>query len=217
MKDVYEYAKFFIKNGADSIPNTYDGNMKLQKLLVLADLASIAEYGEPLFDEQVLAFKNGCVVEKVRLRYKNDYIGFKNASESFQPDFSEREYIVLNLIMEIFGKASARELSEINHTFDFWKLAFDNGTDSNGYHDKARSVVNMLSQTEDIKRMREIISAYREVSDNVTASEIINGVTFYYDGFILTDEMIEQLEGFSLSAEDDAYSVYVDNGRLVIY
>ena len=217
MKVVYEYAKFFIKNGADSIPNTYDGNMKLQKLLVLADLASIAEYGEPLFDEQVLAFKNGCVVEKVRLRYKNDYIGFKNDSESFQPDFSEREYIVLNLIMEIFGKASARELSEINHTFDFWKLAFDNGTDSNGYHDKARSVVNMLSQTEDIKRMREIISAYREVSDNVTASEIINGVTFYYDGFILTDEMIEQLEGFSLSAEDDAYSVYVDNGRLVIY
>ena len=217
MKDVYEYAKFFIKNGADSIPNTYDGNMKLQKLLVLADLASIAEYGEPLFDEQVLAFKNGCVVEKVRLRYKNDYIGFKNDSESFQPDFSERDYIVLNLIMEIFGKASARELSEINHTFDFWKLAFDNGTDSNGYHDKARSVVNMLSQTEDIKRMREIISAYREVSDNVTASEIINGVTFYYDGFILTDEMIEQLEGFSLSAEDDAYSVYVDNGRLVIY
>lgn len=217
MKDVYDYAKFFIKNGADSIPNTYDGNMKLQKLLVLADLANIAEYGEPLFGEQVLAFKNGCVVEKVRLRYKNDYIGFKRDSEVFQPDFSEREYTVLNLIMEIFGKASARELSEINHTFDFWKLAFDNGTDSNGYHDKARSVVNMMSQTEDINRMREIISAYREVSSDVTAKEIINGVTFYYDGFSLTDEMLEQLESFSLSADDDAYSVYVDNERLVIY
>ena len=217
MKDVYDYAKFFIKNGADSIPNTYDGNMKLQKLLVLADLANIAEYGEPLFSEQVLAFKNGCVVEKVRLRYKNDYIGFKRDSDVFQPEFSEREYTVLNLIMEIFGKASARELSEINHTFDFWKLAFDNGTDSNGYHDKARSVVNMMSQTEDINRMREIIRAYREVSSDVTGSEIINGVTFYYDGFVLTDEMIEQLESFSLSADDDAYSVYVDNGRLVIY
>ena len=48
-------------------------------------------------------------------------------------------------------------------------------------------------------------------------SERINGVTFYYDGFVLTDEMIEQLESFSLSADDDAYSVYVDNGRLVIY
>lgn len=217
MKDVYDFAKFFIKNGADSIPNTYDGNMKLQKLLILADLANIAEYGEPLFSEQVLAFKNGCVVEKVRLRYKNDYYGFKRDSELFQPDFSESEYAVLKLVMEIFGKASARELSEINHTFNFWQVAFENGTSTNGYHDKAQSIVDMMSQTEDINRMREIISAYREVSDNVTACETINGVTFYYDGFSLTDEMIEQLESFSLSAEEDVYSVYVDNGRLVIY
>ena len=28
MRDVYDFAKFFIKNGADSSPNTYDGNMK---------------------------------------------------------------------------------------------------------------------------------------------------------------------------------------------
>lgn len=217
MRDVYDFAKFFIKNGADSTPNTYDGNMKLQKLLVLADLANIAEYGEPLFGEQVLAFKNGCVVEKVRLRYKNDYIGFKRDSEIFQPEFSESEYTILNLILEIFGKASARELSEINHTFDFWKTAFDNGTNSKGYHNKNRSVVNMMLQDKDINRMRDIISAYREVSNDVTSSEIINGITFYYDGFLLTDEMIEQLENFSLSAEDDAYSVYVDNGRLVIF
>lgn len=58
MRDVYDFAKFFIKNGTDSKPNTYDGNMKLQKLLVLADLVNIAEYGLPLFDEQVLAFND---------------------------------------------------------------------------------------------------------------------------------------------------------------
>lgn len=47
--------------------------------------------------------------------------------------------------------------------------------------------------------------------------EIINGVRFYYDGFTLTDEIVDHLEGVSLSAEDDAYSIYFDNGRLVIY
>ncbi|MCR5330101.1 MAG: SocA family protein [Lachnospiraceae bacterium] len=217
MRDVYDFAKFFIKNGADSRPNTYDGNMKLQKLLVLADLANIAEYGEPLFSDQVLAFKNGCVVEKVRLRYKNDYVAFRRDSEAYQPDFSEREYEVLNLVMEIFGCASAKELSDINHTFSFWKLAFDNGTSSTGYHDKEMSVVDMMSQHSDLERMREIISAYRETSSDVTASETINGVTFYFDGFALTDDMIDQLESFSLSADDDSYSVYLDNGRLVIY
>ena len=217
MRDVYDFAKFFIKNGADSRPNTYDGNMKLQKLLVLADLVSIAEYGEPLFNDQVLAFKNGCVVEKVRLRYKNDYETFKHDSELYQPDFSEREYEVLNLVMDIFGSASAKELSDINHTFDFWKLAFDNGTSSTGYHDKEMSIVDMMSKKDDIEKMQEIIVAYRETANDITASETINGVTFYFDGFALTDDMIDQLESFSLSADDDTYSVYLDNGRLVIY
>jgi uncharacterized phage-associated protein len=217
MKDVYDFAMYFIKNGADVRPNTYDGNMKLQKLLVLADLASISEYGEPLFDNEVLAFKNGCVIEKVRLRYKNDYSGFKRDSDLYQPDFTEKEYNVLNLTMKIFGDASAKELSEINHTFNCWKVAFDNGTSSTGYHDKKQSIVDMMAQTDDIKRMKEIISAYREAASDVSSSESINGVTFYYDGFALTDEIIDQLESFSLSADDDAYSVYLDDGRLVIY
>ena len=217
MRDVYDFAKFFMKNGADSKPNTYDGNMKLQKLLVLADLASIAEYGEPLFNDQVLAFKNGCVVEKIRLRYKNDYPAFKHDSDLYQPNFSEREYAVLRLVMEIFGRASAKELSDINHTFDFWKLAFDSGTTSTGYHSKQMSVVDMMSQHADIKKMREILSAYKDTANDTAASETINGVTFYFDGFALTDDMIDQLESFSLSADDDTYSVYLDNGKLVIY
>ena len=45
-----------------------------------------------------------------------------------------------------------------------------------------------------------------------------HGVAFYsYGDLELTDEIRNQLESFSLSADDDAYSVYVDNGRLVIY
>lgn len=217
MRDVYDFAKYFIKNGADSNPNTYDGNMKLQKLLVLADLASIAEYGEPLFEDQVLAFQNGCVVEKVRLRYRNDYYGLKKDSDLYQPDFSESEYAILNLILAIFGKATARELSEINHTFDFWKDAYAKGTDDTGYHEKQLSVVDMLSHPEDIDRMKEIISAYREAAKDAVSSEIINGIKFCYDGFELTDDLIDKLETFSLSADDDTYSVYLDDGRLVIY
>ena len=217
MRDVYEYAKYFIKNGTDTNPNTYDGNMKLQKLLMLADLANIAEHGVPLFEEPVLAFKNGCVVEKIRLRYRNDYASFKRDSDSFDPDFSEQEYEILNLVINIFGKVSARELSKINHTFEFWKIAYAAGTREDGFHDKKRSVVDMMSQENDIARMRDVIRSYREASRVAMAHDVINGVTFYYDGFEMSDEVIEQLEGFSLEAEDDSYSVYMDNGELVIY
>lgn len=217
MKNVYEFAKYLMKSNIDSMKNTYDGNMKLQKLLVLANLINIAENNEPLFNEEILAFKNGCVVEKVRFRYKCDYDGFRRDSEVFEPDFTEKEYETLSLTNKIFGNVSARELSEINHTFDFWKEAYENGTDANGYHDKSRSVVDMMSYEEDIERMRDIVSAYRESSENVTDYEVINGITFYYDGFSLTDSIIEELESFSLLADEDAYSVYVDGGKLVIY
>lgn len=217
MRDVYDYAKYFIKNGADSTPNTYDGNMKLQKLLVLADLANIAEYGQVLFNDEVLAFKNGCVVEKIRLRYKNDYQGFKKDSDSFEPDFTENEYEILGLVLAIFGNASARELSEINHTFNFWKQAYQRGTDANGFHNKFNSVVDMVNQTADVQKMKEILDAYKESAKEVTAKEIINGITYYYDGFELTDAIIEQLESFSLTADDDVYSMYMDDGKLVIY
>ena len=52
--------------------------------------------------------------------------------------------------------------------------------------------------------------------------KIINGVTFYYDDdddFELTDKMMDYLKNFALSADadDDAYSVYMDDGKLVIY
>ena len=168
MRDVYDYAKYFIKNGADSTPNTYDGNMKLQKLLVLADLANIAEYGQVLFNDEVLAFKNGCIVEKIRLRYKNDYQGFKKDSDSFEPDFTENEYEILGLVLAIFGSASARELSEINHTFNFWKQAYQRGTDANGFHNKFNSVVDMVNQTADVQKMKEILDAYKESAKEVT-------------------------------------------------
>jgi len=143
--------------------------------------------------------------------------GFKYDSENYQPEFTENEYNVLNLATNIFGSASAKELSEINHTFEFWKEAYENGTDRSGYHNKDASIVDMTAKEKDIRTMQNIISAYKESVNNVSASEIINGIKFYYDGFALTDEMIEQLENFSLFAEDDAYSVYIDDGRLVIY
>lgn len=217
MRDVYEFAKYFIKNGYDSKPNTYDGNMKIQKLLVFSQLFSLAEYNEPLFDDDILAFQNGCVIEKVRLRYKNDYIGFKNDSDMFQPNFSEREYNILKTIINIFGDASARELSEINHRFDFWKNAYNKGTNQFGYHDKHDSIVDIISNKNDLQLIKDLISSYKKTFNDVMANECINGITFFYDNMELTDEIIDKLEMFSYSAEDDSYTVYIDEGELVIY
>ena len=206
MRDVYDFAKFFIKSGADSMPNTYDGNMKLQKLLVLSDMAHLAQCRQPLFGDDILAFENGLVVEKVRLRYRNDYLGFKADSERFNPDFNEEEYETLNAIIGVYGHLTAKELSNLNHSFNSWRYAYQNGTAENGYHDKKKSVV-----------VGKAVRAYKETQKIAPRYEVVNGVIFYYDDMIMTDDIISELEKFSQLCEDDAYSICMDDGRLVIF
>lgn len=51
------------------------------------------------------------------------------------------------------------------------------------------------------------------------AVKIINGIKFFHDELELTQDIIEQLEDFSQSneAQDKAYSIYIDDGELVIW
>lgn len=217
MRDVYDFAKFFMKSGADSMPNTYDGNMKLQKLLVLADMAHLAQCRKPLFGDDILAFENGLVVEKVRLRYRNDYFNFKADSERFNPDFDSEEYETLNAVIGVYGHLTARELSELNHSFKSWQQAYKNGTVKNGYHDKEMSVVDFSAFPEDIEAVGKAVRAYKETARTASRYEVINGVIFYYDDLVMTDAVITELEKFSRVCEDDAYSVCKDDGRLVIF
>lgn len=217
MRDVYEFAKFFIKNGADSMPNTYDGNMKLQKMLVLADMAHLAQCQQPLFGDDILAFENGLVVEKVRLRYRNDYFGFKADSERFNPDFSKEEYETLKAVIGVYGHLSAKELSDLNHSFSSWKQAYKNGTEVSGYHDKEKSIVNFNAFPEDIESVGRAVKAYMETEKTAPRYEMVNGVRFYFDDMTMTDDLIAELEKFSKVCDDDAYSICMDDGRLVIY
>jgi len=218
MSDVFDYAKYFIKQDLDTQNNTFDGNMKLQKLLVLADLVSLAELGKPLFDDTIYAFTQGCVVEKVRLRYKNDFIGFVEDSRNFNPDFTQDDYDILGLTTAIFGNLSARELSELNHSFAFWNEAYKRSIQSNGYKNKDASIVTVEEMQKEIGKIRDVIALYRETQKENNSKETINGIDFYYssDDISMTDEVLEELFTFSLLAEDIAYSVYHDNGTLVI-
>lgn len=217
MRDVIDFAKYFIKNGADSVPNTYDGNMKLQKLLAFANMINIAEYGVPLYGDNVLAFKDGFVVEKIRLRYQNDYANLKADSDRFEPDFTSEEYSVLIMTLGLFGDVPARQLSDLSHTFQSWQLTYPYGMSSDGYHSKKKSIVDFNSYPEDIQRIKKAVDAFKRSQESAKKTEVINGITFYYDDMTLTPEIFDELEMFSRVCDDDAYTVYMDEERLVIY
>lgn len=215
MRDVYDFAKYFIKNGADSTPNTYDGNMKLQKLLVLADMAYMAQECQRLFNDEIFVVGNGLIVEKVWLRYRNDYYGLKADSERFNPDFMEKEYEILKAVLEIYGSLSARELSKLIHSFKVWRMAFQNEMAENGHQTKL--VVDFTAYPEDIAAVGRALKAHAETMRTPHKYELINGIKFCYNDIEMTDELIGKLERFSKMCEDDAYSIGTDDGRLVIY
>ena len=215
MRDVYDFAKYFIKNGADFAPNTYDGNMKLQKLLVLADMAYMAQEYQRLFNDEILVVGNGLVVEKVWLRYRNDYYSLKADSERFNPDFMEKEYEILKAVLEIYGSLSARELSKLIHSFKVWRMAFQNEMAENGPQTKL--VVDFTAYPEDIAAVGRALKAHAETMRTPHKYELINGIKFCYNDIEMTDELIGKLERFSKVCEDDAYSIGIDGGRLVIY
>lgn len=219
MSTALKCAKFFMRHGMDERRDTFDGNMKLQKMLLFADLISMAQYDHPLFDDNICAFANGCVVESVRLRYKNDFAGLLKDSVEFDPDFTQEEYDSLNLSMEIFGHLSAKELSDLNHTFHFWEKYFDASKQPDGYRSKLESIIPKSALKEESARIAEIIEIYQQDKNEPVIKETVNGVDFYCDPetVVVDDALMDVLFNFSLSADENAYRVYSEDGNLVIY
>ncbi|BDR59494.1 Panacea domain-containing protein [Xylocopilactobacillus apicola] len=218
MRDVTEYAKFFLKKGLDSEPNTFDGNMKLQKLLFFANFINYAENEKLLFSEKMCAFENGTVIEEVRQKYKNDYNSFKQDAMRFDPDFSQQEYEILNKTIDIFGNLNARELSKLNHEFNFWQKRYQASTNENGYFNKKLSEITTEDFDLEVDKIRQVLKIRQENQQDNQVTELVNGVTFFYDpNEIDVDKIMPQLDFFSMNeADEESYIVSLDDGNLVI-
>ena len=76
---------------------------------------------------------------------------------------------------------------------------------------------NPMSSTDMLRNISaegiDVIIRDSTVSESIT----INGITFYIDSLLLTDDIMNRLTDFAQSADDKAYSVYLDDGKLVIY
>lgn len=221
MRNVDDYAKYFMKEATD-LNDTYDGNMKLQKLLTFANLISMALNNKPLFKENLLAYRDGCVIKPIIDNYRRRYKELKESSETLVNNFNESELEILDITLGIFDKLSARELSNLNHEFDFWKKSYD---------PLGR---NCIVKNEEVEKELDIIKSMVESYKNRDSNykfETINGITFYYNpnnldlykSYELNGEyfkIFDELYDFSKSedAEDNSYTVYLDeDGELVIF
>lgn len=96
-------------------------NLKLQKLLYYAQGMNLALYGKILFEDPILAWEHGPVVETVYQTYKRNG---SNGITDFEPpieNFTAEEEDTLQFTQNAFGQFSAWKLRDMTHNETPWK------------------------------------------------------------------------------------------------
>lgn len=130
MYDVFKIVNWLrVKNNADMLSDENVEEltqMKAMKLLYYIQAASLAIIGKRMFDEDIIAWKYGPVVEKVHDRYrgKRGIVGEINNEDV--KDYTELEKNkevsdILNSIYDIYGHSSAYDLMRQTHREKPWQ------------------------------------------------------------------------------------------------
>ena len=213
-----DVAKWFVVNRLDTPRNTFEGNMKLQKLLYFSQLVHLAQFDEPLFSEKIIAFEHGSVVEEVRQSYYYQHDKFIEEAYSQKFDFPPQVKKTLTIVQEIFGPLDGYELSEINHTHMSWKEAYDRSRiGSYAWKEFGEISIDSLRRNE-VGSIKKVIAAYESTKDELTDFIEVNGKKFFYDPTQtkLNENILKALESFNGS--EPAYTFYIDESAgLVIY
>jgi len=115
-----DVAKYFISKSDPEIGDTLS-NLKLQKLLYLAQGFNLAIYDKVLFPEHIEAWAHGPVVPTIYHEFKcygSDAIPIQQFDLNL---ISHESKQLLDEIWEVFGQFSAWKLRDISHEHDPWK------------------------------------------------------------------------------------------------
>lgn len=116
MENIFRVCNFLINKGVDE--NRPITNISLQKMLYFAQGFHLAEKEEPLFDEDIYAWKFGPVVREVYHEYKyfgNNYISRPTFSLEFTRPLSAQSKNFLQDIWNSFKRFAPFTLVEMTH------------------------------------------------------------------------------------------------------
>lgn len=108
---VYEYEKYTSSH--------FEGSeLKLQKLLYLAQRESLALTGEILFNERIEGWKHGPVIPELRYFFENDY---SPISRDEIVTLSDHEKYIIDNVIDQFAKYETWTLRDLTHEEYCWK------------------------------------------------------------------------------------------------
>lgn len=127
-----EVAKWFLAHNriaTDEDGGEYISNLKLQKLLYYAQGCFLAVTEKPLFDEPIVAWQHGPVVESIYHTYKQNGAAGIRFDEDFDFNtFTKEENELLSEVYDTFGQYSAWKLRNMTHQEAPWLETRQNET-----------------------------------------------------------------------------------------
>lgn len=164
-----DVAKWLLENNLiDEPKDSLKGNMKLQKLLFFSQLINYALYNKPLFDAQFSAFEHGVVIEEVRNTYKTS---LESIQKRETINFTGEELNTLKLTKEIYGDASADELSDLTHQFECWKKYYKQSKTTTGYKIKNKAIIPESELKSEIDIINNVLRAY-SIINNINRGKV---------------------------------------------
>ena len=97
-------------------------NLKLQKLLYYAQGSYLALTGEKLFNDKILAWEHGPVIENIYKKYRQDFAIDKYKDVVIDRNTSN----ILDMVYNIFGQYSAWKLRDMTHNETPWQTTLLN-------------------------------------------------------------------------------------------
>ena len=165
-------------NSADEL-----SNLKIQKLLYYSQGCALASLGETLFDDEIVAWKHGPVVESVYQKYHK--YGRKGISDIpaypiFEPEI---ENLMINTY-DTFAKYSAWELANLTHNETPWKLTPINKIISSSlmrdyfseHYNNVNSESDMIDNIEFLREIGKYEDNWDDEGASAFGSDFIQGI-----------------------------------------
>lgn len=130
--------------------------MKLHKLLYFTQKECIIQLCEPMFAEEIRAWKYGPVVPCIRMAYKRDEL-----HEKLTGDEEMRYQTVFDALFEIYGKRSSWTLVTLSHCEKSWERARV-GFGEYESSDVPMKMEDIYEDAQDTIRRRTEVEAYKK-------------------------------------------------------
>ncbi|WP_304649351.1 Panacea domain-containing protein [uncultured Duncaniella sp.] len=127
--NVYEIANLILRLANNVYGSEPISNMKLQKLLYYEQGYHLAYFDEPLFDEEIEAWKFGPVVPQIYDKYKI-YHDSPILPEDGDVLIEGEHYELFYNVFTFFNRFSAFGLMEKTHSEEPWLITYKNGAGS---------------------------------------------------------------------------------------